>query len=181
MIWRDRCSTAYDLVSLFRGRGSTLDRWSGKKTKQFCETSATFEMDNIKNEAILQDSARLPSKWKVGCRAASLVPIRLAICPPHLSKILSRTQNSKARSYKALHLSGKIMSANLEIRCSKTQPLSRNQRPNLLTFLMDMSCTAPATRHASLQSLAKGPTPPIVFGTATKPSGFADFDQVHNP
>ena len=29
-ILRDRCSTAYDLASLFRGRHSTLDRWSGK-------------------------------------------------------------------------------------------------------------------------------------------------------
>ena len=146
------------------------------KMQNCCEPSCFFSLDNLRSKP-----PRLPSKWKVGCRAASLVPIRLAICPPHLSKILSRTQNSKARSYKALHLSGKIMSANLEIRCSKTQPLSRNQRPNLLTFLMDMSCTAPATRHASLQSLAKGPTPPSVFGTATKPSGFADFDQVHNP
>ena len=30
MILRDRCSTSYDLASLFRGRHSTLDRWSGK-------------------------------------------------------------------------------------------------------------------------------------------------------
>ena len=33
MILRDRCSTSYDLASLFRGRGSTLDRWSGKIAK----------------------------------------------------------------------------------------------------------------------------------------------------
>ena len=30
MIVRDRCSTLYDLASLFRGRRSTLDRWNGK-------------------------------------------------------------------------------------------------------------------------------------------------------
>ena len=30
MILRDRCSTSYDLASHFRGRRSTLDRWSGK-------------------------------------------------------------------------------------------------------------------------------------------------------
>ena len=30
MILHDRCSTLYDLASLFRGRHSTLDRWSGK-------------------------------------------------------------------------------------------------------------------------------------------------------
>ena len=28
MILRDRCSTSYDLASLFRGR-SSLDRWTG--------------------------------------------------------------------------------------------------------------------------------------------------------
>ena len=34
MILRDRCSTSYDLASLFRGRRSTLDRWSGKTAKR---------------------------------------------------------------------------------------------------------------------------------------------------
>ena len=33
MILRDRCSTSYDLASLFRGRRSTLDRWTGKIAK----------------------------------------------------------------------------------------------------------------------------------------------------
>ena len=33
MILRDRCSTSYDLESIFRGRRSTLDRWSGKFAK----------------------------------------------------------------------------------------------------------------------------------------------------
>ena len=34
MILRDRCSTSYDLASLFRGRRSTLDRWTGKIAKR---------------------------------------------------------------------------------------------------------------------------------------------------
>ena len=34
MILRDRCSTSYDLASLFRGRRSTLNRWSGKTAKR---------------------------------------------------------------------------------------------------------------------------------------------------
>ena len=33
MILRDRCNTSYDLASLFRGRRSTLDKWSGKIAK----------------------------------------------------------------------------------------------------------------------------------------------------
>ena len=34
MILRDRCSTSYDLASLFRGRRSTLGRWNGKIAKR---------------------------------------------------------------------------------------------------------------------------------------------------
>jgi len=33
MILRDRCSRSYDPVSLFRGRRSSLDRWTGKIAK----------------------------------------------------------------------------------------------------------------------------------------------------
>ena len=34
MILRDRCSTSYDLASIFTGKRSTLDRWSGKIAKR---------------------------------------------------------------------------------------------------------------------------------------------------
>ena len=34
MILRDRCSTPYDLASLFRGRRNTLDRWDGNIAKR---------------------------------------------------------------------------------------------------------------------------------------------------
>ena len=34
MILRDRCSTSYDLASLFRGRRSSLDGWTGKIAKR---------------------------------------------------------------------------------------------------------------------------------------------------
>jgi len=47
--------------------------------------------------------------------------------------------------------------------------------PNISDELV--SCTAPATRNASLQILFKCPTPAIVFGNATKPSHFAHFWQ----
>ena len=55
------------------------------KTKQFCESSSIFELDNIKNKAILRDFLQ---KWKVECRADSLVPMRFAIFPLYLSKVL---------------------------------------------------------------------------------------------
>ena len=34
MILHDRCSTSYDLASLFPGRRIRLDRWSGKIAKR---------------------------------------------------------------------------------------------------------------------------------------------------
>ena len=40
------------------------------KTKEFCETSSIFEVDNIKNETILRDFLQ---KWKVEGRADGLV------------------------------------------------------------------------------------------------------------
>ena len=50
MILRDSCNTSYDLASLFRGRCSTLDRWSGKivkhigtRPRQLCTQLSTFE------------------------------------------------------------------------------------------------------------------------------------------
>ena len=139
------------------------------KTKQFCETSSIFEFDNIKNNAILRDFLQ---KWKVECRADGLVPMRFAILPVHLSKVLRLPWKSDARSYEVLHLSRKIILANRKIWCSKMQPPSP---PNSSDD--DVSCIAPATENSSLQILFKCPTPVILFGTVTKPSRFAHFCQ----
>ena len=152
------------------------------KTKQFCETSSIFELDNIKNKAILRDFLQ---KWKVECRADG-VPMRFAIFLVHLSRVLRLPRKSDARSYEVLHLSLKMTSANLKISGSKMQPLSGNQRSDLLTALMNMSLlAAPATENASLQVLFKCPTPAIVFGNGTKNPPvlltFDIFDKVHNP
>ena len=52
------------------------------ETKQFCETSSIFELDNIQNEAILRDFLQ---KSRVECSADGLVPMRFAIFRLHLS------------------------------------------------------------------------------------------------
>ena len=65
--------------------------------------------------------------------------MRFAIFPVHLSKVLCLPGKIDARSYEVLHLSRKSILANLYIWYSKMQPLSRNQRPDLLTSLMNMS------------------------------------------
>ena len=107
------------------------------KTKQFCETSSIFEVDNIKNETILRDFLQ---KWKVECRADGLVPMRFpCFSTPPVYKVLRLPRKSDARSYEVLHLSRKIIFPKLKIWCSKMQPLSGNQRPDLLTSLMNMS------------------------------------------
>ena len=66
-------------------------------------------------------------------------------------------------------------------RCSKMQPLSRNQRPDLLTALMRMSLVLclPRKMHVckSSSNVPRCPSPAIVFGNATKPSRLAHFWQ----
>ena len=110
------------------------------KRKQFCETSSIFEFDNIKNKAILRD---------------------------FLSKVLRLPRKNDARSYEVLHLSRKIILANLQIWCSKMQPFSGNQRP--ATCLLYCACHAKCIFADPLQRS----TPAIVLGNATKPSRFA--------
>ena len=106
------------------------------KTKHFCETPSVLELDNVENETILREVLQ---KRKVECRADGLVPMRFAIFPFHLSKVLHLPRKIDARSYEVLHLSCRITFPKLKILCSKMQPLSGNQRPDLLTSLMNMS------------------------------------------
>ena len=62
------------------------------------------------------------------------------------------------------------------------QPLSGNQRPDLLTALMNMSFALRLPREmASLQILLKSPTPVIFVGNATNPCVLLTFGNAHNP
>ena len=99
-------------------------------------------------------SARLAqfSKLTTSKTKQFYVPMRFAFFPFHLSKVL--------------HLSRKIILANLKIWCSKMQPLRKSARwpPNISDE--HVSCTAPATRNSTLQILFKSPMPANVFETA---------------
>ena len=131
---------------------------------QFCKASSIFEVDNIKNEAILRDFLQ---KWKVECRADGFVLIRFARLP---GKVMPG--HAKCCTCHANHLS-KLTDLMLQnathLRKSALGPPSSSD--------WHVSCTAPATRHASLQILFKCPTPAITFGNATKPSRFSHFWQ----
>ena len=150
--------------------------------------SSFFKVDNIKNEAILPDffifqtwqhqkrgnSARLPSKMESCMHTDGIVPMGFAIFPVHLSKLLRLPRKSDARSYEGLHLSRKIIFLKLKIWCSKMQPLSGNQRPDLLTALMKMSLVLRLPRKMHLcRSCSNVPRLPSfldMHGNATKPS-----------
>ena len=89
---------------------------------------------------------------------------------------------SDARSYKVLHLWRKITSANLKIWCSKMQPISGNQRPNLLTSLMNMSLVLRLPREIHLcRSSANLPRPPSFLDMPQNPHVLLTFGKVQNP
>ena len=159
------------------------------KTQQFWETSSIFELDNIKTETILRGFLNFRS-WqhqkqlcetsfrRVACSADGLVPMRFAICSVHLSKLLQ----NEARSYQVLHLSRKIISANLKIWCSKMQPLSGNQRLDLLTALMNMSLVLRLPRKMHLcRSSSNVPRLPSFLEMLQNLHVSLTFDKVHNP
>ena len=148
------------------------------KTKQFCQTSSIFEFDNIKNKAILQDFLQ---KWKVECSAGGLVPMRFATFPLHLSKVLRMPPKIDARSYEVLHLSRKIIFANLQIWCSKVQPLSGNQRPDLLTSLMNISFVRLPREMHLCRSSSNVPRLPSFWEMLQNPHVLLTFEKVHNP
>ena len=140
------------------------------ETEQFCETSSMFELDNVKNEAILRDFLQ---KWKVACSADGLVPMRFAIFLVHLSKLLRLPWKSDARSYEVLHLSCKIISANLKIWGSKMQPISGNQ--------MKMSPVPRLPRKMHLcRSSSNVPRLPSFLEMLQNPHTLLTFDKVHN-
>ena len=108
--------------------------------------------------------------------------MRFAIFPVHLSKVLRLPGKIDARSYEVLHLSRKIILANLHIWYSKMQPLSRNQRPDLLTSLMNMSFVLRLPRKMHLcRSSSNVPCLPSFLEMPQNPHVLLIFEEVHNP
>ena len=105
-----------------------------------------------------------------------------AIFPVHLSKLLRLPRKSDARSYEVLRLPRKIILANLHIWYSKMQPLSGNQRPDLLTSLMNMSLVLRLPHDMHLcRSSSNVPCLPSFLEMLQNPHVLVTFDKVHNP
>ena len=108
--------------------------------------------------------------------------MRFPIFPLHLSKVLRLPRKIDARSYEVLHLSRKIILANLQIGCPKMQPLSGNQRPDLLTSLMNMSFVLRLPREMHLcRSSSTVPRLPWFLEMRQNTYVLLTFDKVHNP
>ena len=101
--------------------------------------------------------------------------------PTRRSKTYERIEFPSGE-YEVLHLSRKIISANLKIWCSKMQPLSGNQRPDLLTFLMNMSLVLRLPRKMHLcRSSSNVPRLPSFLEMLQNPHLLLTFEKVHNP
>ena len=108
--------------------------------------------------------------------------MRLAIFPVHLSKVLRLPRKIDARSYEVLHLSRKIILANLHIWYSKMQPLSGNHCPDLLTALMNMSLVVRLPRKMHLcKPSSNVPHLPSFLEMPQNPHVLPTFDKVQNP
>ena len=124
-----------------------------------------------------ENSERLQLPSKMANLTASY-QMRFAIFPLLLCKVLRLPRKSDARSYEVPHLSRKIILANLTIWCSKVQPLSGNQRPDLLTSLMNMSLVLRMPREMHLwDPLQMSHTCHLFLEMLQKPSRFAHFWQ----
>ena len=101
--------------------------------------------------------------------------MRFAICPFHVSKASRLPRKSEARSYKVLHLSRKIILANLKIPRSKIQPLSGNQR--LTSEHLWWTCLLYCACHGSSSNLPRLP----MLLKVRQTSLFLTFGKVQNP
>ena len=149
------------------------------KTKKLCKTFSIFELDNIKNKTILRDFLQ-NGKLSAALTASYQCVLRFFLL--HLSKVLRLPRKIDARSYEVLHLSRKIILANLQIWCSKMQPLSGNERPDLLTSLMNMSFVLRLPRKMHLcRSSSKAPCLPSILELLPNPHVLLTFDKTDNP
>ena len=166
------------------------------KTKQFCETSSFFELDNTRNEAILRDffifrssrhqkrknSARLPSKMESWVQ--SWQPRTNAFCDfcsPPVSSTAPATENWCQVIRSAAPVTQNHLSKPAHLILQNATPLRKSAPwpPNISHE--HVFCTAPATRNASLQILFKCPCLPSFLEMLQNPHVLLTFEEVHNP
>ena len=128
--------------------------------------STSWKFENLQHQK-RSYSARPPSKMESWVQRWRPRTMRFVFFALHLCKVLSR--KSEARSYEVQHLSFYIILANLQIWCSKMQSFSGNQRPDLLTSLMNFAhfwqgaqSLAPATQN-DVWTSKSAPNPSVFY------------------
>ena len=117
-----------------------------------------------------------PSKqhpWKIECRAGSLVPMRFFLFFISSTAPGTKTCSQVIRSVAPVMQNHLSKCEDLIVQNATSLRKSAPWPPNMSDCCV--FCTAPATRHASLQILFKRPTPAIVFENATKPQRLSHF------
>ena len=153
------------------------------KRKQSCETSSIFEVGNMKNEASLRDVLNFwrwqQQKRSNSARLPSIMESWMQSWRPHVSEVLRLPRKRSKKRCQVIRSAATVTQNHLPKTNDlmlQNATLSGNQRPDLLTSLMNMSLVLRLPREiASFQILFKCPTPAIVFGNATKPSRFPHF------
>ena len=136
---------------------------------------------NAKNKAVLRDVLKFRS-WQHQKRSNSArLPSRMQrwvqSWRPRTNVFCDFSTPSEV-----LHLSHKIILPNLKIWCSKMQPLSGDQRPYLLTSLMNMSLVLRLPREIHVcRSSSNVPCLPSFLEMLQKPYVLLTFEEVHNP
>ena len=172
------CETSSFFRSWLHKKGSNSARLlhflnlTTSKTKQFCETSSIFELDNIKNKAILRDFLQ---KWKVECSADGLAPMRFAIFPLHLSKAAPATKNKCQIIRSAAPVTQNHLRKSTYLMLQNATPLRKSAPwpPNISDE--HVSCTAPARRMHLCRSSSNFPRLPSFLEMLQELSRFAHF------
>ena len=166
------------------------------KTKQVCETSSlflTWQRQKRSNSASLPpkfggDNIKTKQFYETSfttrkCSAKLTASCQWVLCfLLHLPQVLRLPHKSEVRSYEVLHLSPKIILADLKIWCSKMQLLSGNQRPDLLTSLMEMSLVLRLPRDMHLcRSSSNVPPLPAFLKLLQNPDFLLTLGKVQNP
>ena len=133
------------------------------KTKQFCQTF-------FKNGKL---SAELTASYHCILQVFQSICLKYGACHEKVMPGHTKCCTCHAKS---------SQQTNLKIWCSKMQPLSGNQRPDLLTALMNISLVLRLPREIDLcRSSSNVPRLPLFLEMLQNPHVLLTFNTVHNP
>ena len=139
--------------------------------EKFCETSSILELDTIQNEEILQNFLSFWTRQHQKRSNAARLP----------SKMESWVQSWRPRAIAFCDFSTPPVYILANLLMLQNQPLSGNQRPDLLTTLMNMSLVLRLPRIMHLcRSSSDVPRLPSFLEMLQNPHVLLTFDKVHN-